>query len=85
MRKSFEKTGIAAWALVFCLAFLCLAPVALAQEAPASEDTPTAAYDNLYYFSNKDGANSFFNQIMLSVQNVNNFYFFHIAHDSTLF
>lgn len=43
MGKSSEKMGITAWALVFCLVVLCLAPVAFAQEAPASEDTPTAA------------------------------------------
>lgn len=85
MGKSSEKMGITAWALVFCLVVLCLAPVAFAQEAPASEDTPTAAYDNLYYFSDRDDANSFYARAILSVQNVDEFHFFRIVPDNTLF
>lgn len=83
MRKSFEKTGIAAWALVFCLAFLCLAPVALAQEAPASEDTPTAAYDNLYYFSDFHNASQFYNGVLLGLQNAGNIHFEQIQREGT--
>lgn len=83
MRKSFEKTGIAAWALVFCLAFFCLAPVALAQEARASEDTPTAAYDNLYYFSDFHNASQFYNGVLLGLQNAGNIHFEQIQREGT--
>lgn len=82
MNKNSKKIRTMALALTLCLALVCFAPAVLAQD---STQPNAQNYENLYYFSNKDGANSFFNQIMLSVQNVNNFYFFHIAHDSTLF
>ena len=75
MKKRFEKMGIAAWTLVFCLAFLCLAPVALAQETPAIQDTPTAEYENLYYFSDFTYASQFYNGVLLGLQNVENIHF----------
>lgn len=83
MGKSSEKMGITAWALVFCLVVLCLAPVAFAQEAPASEDTPTAAYDNLYYFSDFHNASQFYNGVLLGLQNVGNIHFEQIRQEGT--
>lgn len=83
MGKSSEKMGITAWALVFCLVVLCLAPVAFAQEAPASEDTPTAVYDNLYYFSDFYNASQFYNGVLLGLQNVGNIHFEQIRQEGT--
>ncbi len=83
MRKSSKKIGITAWALVFCLAFLCLAPVALAQEAPTPEDPPTAVYDNLYYFSDFCNASQFYNGVLRGLQNVGNIHFEQIRQEGT--
>lgn len=82
MNKNSKKIKTMALALTLCLALVCFAPAVLAQD---STQPNAQNYDNLYYFSDRDDANSFYARAILSVQNVNNFYFFHIAHDSTLF
>ena len=82
MKKISKRIRTMALALTLCLALVCFAPAVLAQNsAPLNAEN----HENLYYFTNRDDADSFYAQIILSAQNVDEFHFCRIVPENTLF